>query len=221
MLRPPPPRQESGTSCVILVIRNGGMSSHCRCGSELFANPAPEYAGLASPFRVAGVAELADAAPSQGAGRKPVWVPFPSPAPTVVSLDSARRARLCSAYLARVPRSSHAVIALRRRRQVGASVPLYTEALLAQGLERRQLGTIVETLAQGVFEVEFSHDRGHTYASVSVPATTLPILHHQPAGRWRALFGIVRSIWMVAAFGLTAEPGAVSLGTVAAAGSTL
>ena len=40
-------------------------------------------------------------------------------------------------------------------------------------LQRGQVGTIVEELAPGVFEVEFSDDQGRTYASRAVESTRL------------------------------------------------
>ena len=49
-----------------------------------------------------------------------------------------------------------------------------------QGLYRGQVGTVVETLAPGVFEVEFSDDEGRTYASVAVPADQLLPLRYEP-----------------------------------------
>ena len=48
------------------------------------------------------------------------------------------------------------------------------------GLVRGQVGTVVETLAPGVFEVEFSDDEGRTYASVALKAADLMRLHHEP-----------------------------------------
>lgn len=58
-------------------------------------------------------------------------------------------------------------------------------ALLADlpehGLVRGQVGTVVERLAPGVYEVEFSDDAGRTYASLAVPAEQLLVLHHEPA----------------------------------------
>ncbi len=47
-------------------------------------------------------------------------------------------------------------------------------------LQRGQVGTIVERLAPGVYEVEFSDDEGRTYASLSVHADQLLQLHHEP-----------------------------------------
>ncbi|MGO9602010.1 MAG: DUF4926 domain-containing protein [Candidatus Binataceae bacterium] len=56
-----------------------------------------------------------------------------------------------------------------------------TEGLRRHKLRRGQVGTVVEVLAPGVFEVEFSDDNGRTYASVPVPAEGLMVLHHNPA----------------------------------------
>ncbi len=47
-------------------------------------------------------------------------------------------------------------------------------------LLRGQVGTIVERLAPGVYEVEFSDDKGRTYASLSLRADQLLHLHHEP-----------------------------------------
>ncbi|MBI3694006.1 MAG: DUF4926 domain-containing protein [Acidobacteria bacterium] len=49
-----------------------------------------------------------------------------------------------------------------------------------RGLVRGQVGTVVETLAPGVFEVEFSDEEGRTYASLALRAEQLMALHHQP-----------------------------------------
>jgi hypothetical protein len=48
-------------------------------------------------------------------------------------------------------------------------------------LLRGQVGTIVERLAPGVYEVEFSDDEGRTYASLSLRADQLLQLHHEPS----------------------------------------
>jgi len=45
---------------------------------------------------------------------------------------------------------------------------------------RGQVGTIVERLAPGVYEVEFSDDQGRTYASLPLRADQLLQLHHEP-----------------------------------------
>lgn len=55
-----------------------------------------------------------------------------------------------------------------------------TADLPAKGLCRGQVGTVVETLAPGVFEVDFSDNAGHTYATAAVSTTDLLVLHHQP-----------------------------------------
>jgi hypothetical protein len=60
------------------------------------------------------------------------------------------------------------------------SLVALTEDLPAKTLLRGQVGTIVEKLAPGVFEVEFSDDAGLTYAMVPVPAALLMQLHHEP-----------------------------------------
>jgi len=49
-----------------------------------------------------------------------------------------------------------------------------------RGLRRGQVGTIVELLAPGVFEVEFSDLDGRTYASLALPKSRLMVLHHEP-----------------------------------------
>jgi len=54
------------------------------------------------------------------------------------------------------------------------------EQLPEKGLQRGQVGTIVENLAPGVYEVEFSDDQGRTYASAAVHARQLLRLHHSP-----------------------------------------
>jgi hypothetical protein len=48
-------------------------------------------------------------------------------------------------------------------------------------LSRGQVGTVVEILAPGVFEVEFCDDDGRTYAQVSLRADQLMILHYNPS----------------------------------------
>jgi Domain of unknown function (DUF4926) len=45
-------------------------------------------------------------------------------------------------------------------------------------LVRGQVGTIVETVAPGIFEVEFSDDAGRAYASLATKADQLLILRH-------------------------------------------
>jgi hypothetical protein len=60
------------------------------------------------------------------------------------------------------------------------SVVALLEDLPAEGLLRGQVGTIVENLALGVYEVEFSDDSGITYASLALRAEQLMRLHHEP-----------------------------------------
>lgn len=49
-------------------------------------------------------------------------------------------------------------------------------------LSRGQVGTVVEILAPGVFEVEFCDNDGRTYATVAVRAEQLLVLRYEPAG---------------------------------------
>lgn len=57
------------------------------------------------------------------------------------------------------------------------------EDVAAPPLRRGQVGTVVERLAPGVYEVEFSDDEGLTYASLTLRADQLLQLHHQPTHR--------------------------------------
>ena len=50
-----------------------------------------------------------------------------------------------------------------------------------QSVRRGQVGTIVERLAPGVYEVEFSDDEGRTYASLPLRADQLLQLRHEPS----------------------------------------
>ncbi len=56
-----------------------------------------------------------------------------------------------------------------------------TEDIPDRGLRRGQVGTVVEMLAPGVFEVEFVDNDGRTYATVPLKTSQLLILHYQPA----------------------------------------
>jgi hypothetical protein len=47
-----------------------------------------------------------------------------------------------------------------------------------RGLRRGQVGTVVESLAPGVFEVEFSDNEGRSYATLALRSDQLLILHH-------------------------------------------
>jgi hypothetical protein len=55
-----------------------------------------------------------------------------------------------------------------------------TEDLPDRGLVRGQVGTVVESLGPGVYEVEFSDDDGRTYAQLPVSADRLLVLHYRP-----------------------------------------
>jgi hypothetical protein len=55
------------------------------------------------------------------------------------------------------------------------------EDLPGQQLQRGQVGTVVETLGPGVYEVEFSDNEGRTYASAALGSEQLLLLHHEPA----------------------------------------
>jgi len=55
-----------------------------------------------------------------------------------------------------------------------------TTDLPEQGLSRGQVGTIVELLAPGVFEVEFSDEQGQTYAQIALSEVQLLVLHYEP-----------------------------------------
>jgi len=48
------------------------------------------------------------------------------------------------------------------------------------GLVAGQVGTLVEQLADGALEVEFSDDEGRTYAEVALPARLLIGLRYSP-----------------------------------------
>jgi hypothetical protein len=48
------------------------------------------------------------------------------------------------------------------------------------GLVRGQVGTVVETLSPDVYEVEFSDDRGKTYAVQPLTSDELIVLHTAP-----------------------------------------
>lgn len=64
--------------------------------------------------------------------------------------------------------------------------PLTVVALLddlpGRALRRGQVGTVVESLAPGVFEVEFSDNEGRTFASLALRSDQLMVLHHEFIG---------------------------------------
>jgi hypothetical protein len=73
------------------------------------------------------------------------------------------------------------------RFQMAELALLSTVALLEdipeKALRRGQVGTVVETLSQGVYEIEFSDDSGQTYASIALSGSRLLPLFHGPAIR--------------------------------------
>ena len=56
-----------------------------------------------------------------------------------------------------------------------------TEDLSEHDLQRGQVGTIVEVLGPDAFTVEFVDNNGRTYATLSLRADQLMVLHHQSA----------------------------------------
>ena len=50
-----------------------------------------------------------------------------------------------------------------------------------RGLRRGQVGTVVESLAPDVFEVEFADDDGRTYATLAVRSDQMMVLHYHAA----------------------------------------
>jgi hypothetical protein len=63
------------------------------------------------------------------------------------------------------------------------SVVALTQDLSTKGFLRGQVGTIVEKLSPGIYEVEFSDDAGETYAMAPVPSDLLMQLHHESKHR--------------------------------------
>ena len=61
-----------------------------------------------------------------------------------------------------------------------------TEDLPERGFYSGQVGTVVEVLEPGVFEVEFSDDEGRAYASVALKANQLLMLRY-PVSRRESL----------------------------------
>ena len=53
------------------------------------------------------------------------------------------------------------------------------EDLPQRGLERGEVGTVVEVLAPEVYEVEFSDDEGQTYAQLALRSEQIVALHNQ------------------------------------------
>jgi hypothetical protein len=55
-----------------------------------------------------------------------------------------------------------------------------TEDLPERKLRRGQVGTVVELLDPGVFEVEFTDNDDRTFASLALKENQLLLLHYQP-----------------------------------------
>ncbi len=55
-----------------------------------------------------------------------------------------------------------------------------TSDLPDRGLRRGKVGTVVEVLSPGTFEVEFSDDEGRAYAQLALLGSQLLVLHYQP-----------------------------------------
>jgi hypothetical protein len=55
-----------------------------------------------------------------------------------------------------------------------------TEDLPQAGLVRGHVGTVVEELEPGVFEVEFCDSEGRTYATAAIRQDQLIVLHFAP-----------------------------------------
>ncbi len=56
-----------------------------------------------------------------------------------------------------------------------------TEDIPDRSLLRGQVGTVVESLGPGAFEVEFVDNDGRTYAMLPLKSSQLLVLHYQPA----------------------------------------
>jgi hypothetical protein len=61
------------------------------------------------------------------------------------------------------------------------SVVALPEDIPEQGLSRGHVGTVVEGLGPGVYEVEFSDDSGETYASLALRWDQFMPLHYEPS----------------------------------------
>jgi hypothetical protein len=61
------------------------------------------------------------------------------------------------------------------------AVVALTVDLPERNLWQGQVGTVVEDLASGVFEIEFCDEDGRTYASLALPTDHLMVLHYRPS----------------------------------------
>jgi hypothetical protein len=92
-------------------------------------------------------------------------------------LDCANRGRLTAI--------NELLCIMRKRRLAMTGIEMHSVVALLgdlpeQGLVRGQVGTVVETWAPGVYEVEFCDDNGKTYAMVALKAEQLMRLYHEP-----------------------------------------
>ena len=55
-----------------------------------------------------------------------------------------------------------------------------TEDLPERKLRRGQVGTVVESLAPDVFEVEFTDNDGRAFASLALKSNQLMVLYYEP-----------------------------------------
>ncbi|TKB61553.1 MAG: DUF4926 domain-containing protein [Nitrospira sp.] len=62
-----------------------------------------------------------------------------------------------------------------------SDVVALTEDVPDRSLLRGQVGTVVESLGPGVYEVEFVDNDGRTYAMLPLKSSQLLVLHYQPA----------------------------------------
>ena len=58
------------------------------------------------------------------------------------------------------------------------AVVAFLEIIPRRDLPRGQVGTVVELLERGVFEVEFSDNEGRTNATLALQANKFMTLHH-------------------------------------------
>ena len=59
------------------------------------------------------------------------------------------------------------------------SVVALLEDIPQKGLRRGQVGTVVEALASGVYEVDFSDDSGRSYVSAAISGNLVLRLLHE------------------------------------------
>jgi biotin operon repressor len=55
-----------------------------------------------------------------------------------------------------------------------------TDDIPEHGLRRGQVGTVIESLRSGMFEIEFVDNDGRTYATLPLKSQQLLVLYYQP-----------------------------------------